>query len=88
MPAPTPRQPARTSVGCEAAHQVIDDTRPVLSQHRPSPHPRPALPPHRSPFNSPNRPWTSHPPYPIHSWQTPLHRGCVGWASPVEAIVR
>ncbi len=87
MPATTSRQPAWTSVGCEAVHQAVDDTRPVLSQHRPSPHPRPALPPHPSPSNSPNSSWTSQPPYPFHPEQTPLHRGCVGWASPVEAVV-
>ncbi len=58
----------------------------VLSQHRPSPNPCPALPRPPSPANPPNGPSTAQPvtqpPNPFHPWQTPLHQGCAEGASP------
>ena len=87
MAATASRQPACTA----AEHPVDDDARPVLSQDRHSPRPRPAPPQPLSPFDShasssSARP-VSHAPSSFQPGQTPLHRGCAGWVSPVEAIV-
>ena len=85
MPATTTRQPAPAAVPAAAAQHVIDAPRPVLSHHRPSPHPRPALPQHPAPSSPSASRHSSHAPLSFHPRQTPLHRGCAGWASPVEA---
>ena len=85
MPATTTRQPAPAAVPAAAAQHVIDAPRPVLSYHRPSPHPRPALPQRPAPSSPSASRHSSHARLCFHPRQTPLHRGCAGWASPVEA---
>ena len=84
MSATSSRQSALTGAG----HHVIDDARPVPSYYRPFPHPRPAFPQPPSPSNPSTSQLVIQPPYLFHPGQTPLHRGCADWASPVEAIVR
>ena len=91
MPSTTLTRPGRAGARGGAAHRIGEDARPVSSQHH-FRHPRPALthPPlpisHPIPSPSSSRP-VSHSPSSLLSGQTPLHRGCAGWAPPVEVIV-
>ncbi len=84
MSATSSRQSALTGAG----HHVIDDARPVPSCYRPFPHPRPAFPQPPSPSIPSTSESVTRPPHLFHPGQTPLHRGCARWASPVEAGVR
>ncbi len=91
MSATISRHSAPAAARSGAAYNVGKDSRPVPSQHRPLLYPGPGLPQPRSLFNastspSPSR-HLSRAPASFHPRQTPLHRGCAGWASPVEAVV-
>lgn len=69
---------------------LVLPARPALSQHHPSSH-LPNLPhdPHPIHHAHPTNPTTPSPSRLTlaNPRQTPLHRGCSGWASPVEANV-
>ena len=88
----TAREHGRTTASHQAVKHFVTLPGPVASHRRPFPHrlslPRPHLP------ASPLTPSTNHNhaafhlPFPRPSQrQTPLHRGCSEWASPVEACV-
>lgn len=76
-------QDGRTGAGGRSAQRVANVPAPIPSHTIPNHH-HPNL--HHHPH--PTHPTTTPSPSPSsHSPQTPLHRGCSGWASPVEAYV-
>ena len=87
MPATTSIQRASTAVRAATAERVIDGPRPVASNHRPCPHPYHTFSELPSASNSSACRQSSHARVSFHPLQTPLHRGCAGWASPSEAVV-
>jgi hypothetical protein len=90
MPA-TSGQEARTAAGYRSVCRVVNLPEPVPSHSCPSPHrpslPHPPLPVALSIPSPSSSLLVSHPPSVCLPGQTPLHRGCSGWASPVEVVV-
>jgi hypothetical protein len=90
MPATTSRNPGRAVANGGVDFRIVEDSRPVLASQQRFPYPRPAIArpslpiSHPIPSPSSSRP-VSHPPSSLLPQQTPLHRGCAGLSSPVEA---
>jgi len=87
---PTARQPARAAAGPQAANRNGALSEPVLSHACPfshRPRPQPPLPTSHSFPSRPSSQLLFRLLSAFHPQQTPLHRGCAGWALPVEVSV-